>query len=158
MTYKELKERQQKEVNDFPFGFAFSNEQFDEMMNEWGLDSKNDLNKIVSIGAGGFVQKKDLNAMHEMFDRHSQELKDLRKNIKEMQEAFFYQMCNHEYGINLQRDYDVLSCFGNINYHGDNINELEMYFDELGFDDDLRQAYKKASKKYYKLALENEWF
>ena len=36
MKYLELKERQQKEVNDFPFGFAFSNEQFKEMMEKFG--------------------------------------------------------------------------------------------------------------------------
>ena len=31
-SYKEMKERHQAEVNAFPFGFAFSGEQFREMM------------------------------------------------------------------------------------------------------------------------------
>ena len=45
MKYLELKQRQQKEVNDFPFGFAFSNQQFKEMMEKFGL-SENDTDKI----------------------------------------------------------------------------------------------------------------
>ena len=144
-------------MNEFPFGFAFSNSQFDEMMSEWGLNSQTDLDKIVSIGAGGFVQKKDIKAMNEMFTRHKKELKEFKKNIKELENGFYDEMCNHEYGINCQGDYDVLSCFGNIEYH-DNVNELEMYFDELGFNDDERKAYIKASKRYYKDALEGDWF
>ena len=56
--YKELRDRQQAEVNALPLGFAFSNRQFDEMMRGWGLDPEKDLDKIVSIGAGGYIQKK----------------------------------------------------------------------------------------------------
>jgi len=35
--YDEVKNRHQKRVNDFPLGFAFSNEQFKNMMEKWGL-------------------------------------------------------------------------------------------------------------------------
>ena len=48
MKYLELKQRQQKEVNDFPFGFAFSNQQFKEMMEKFGL-KETDTDKIYSI-------------------------------------------------------------------------------------------------------------
>ena len=37
-SYRELRERQQKEFNELPLGFAFSMEQFRGMMEEWGLD------------------------------------------------------------------------------------------------------------------------
>lgn len=37
-SYREMRERQQKEFNELPLGFAFSNEQFAEMMKGWGLD------------------------------------------------------------------------------------------------------------------------
>lgn len=30
--YLKLKNKHQKEINDFPFGFAFSQKQFDDMM------------------------------------------------------------------------------------------------------------------------------
>lgn len=159
MLYTELKKQHEIELNDFPLGFAFSNKQFDEMMNEWGLDADKDIDKIASIGAGGFIQKKDIKAFHEMMDRHQKELKDLRKSIKVMEDAFYHEMCNHEYGINPQADYDVLSCFGHIEYHGNDWkNELSMYCDELGFNDDIKKAYLKAKKRYFKNARENDWF
>lgn len=71
--YKELRDRQQAEVNALPLGFAFGKSQFDEMMRGWGLDPEKDLDKIVSIGAGGYIQKKDRSLMHETFDRHRRE-------------------------------------------------------------------------------------
>ena len=74
--YKELRDRQQAEVNALPLGFAFSNKQFDEMMRGWGLDPEKDLDKIFSIGAGGYVQKKDHSLLHETYNRHERELKE----------------------------------------------------------------------------------
>lgn len=56
--YAEMKKRHQEEVNQLPLGFAFSNKQFEEMMEKWGL-SPADTDKICSIGAGGYIQKKD---------------------------------------------------------------------------------------------------
>jgi hypothetical protein len=35
--YKELKDKHQKEMDAFPLGAAFSNSQFAEMMQKWGL-------------------------------------------------------------------------------------------------------------------------
>ena len=96
MTYQELKERQQKEVNAFPFGFAFSAEQFAEMRKTLPLDEGD---KYYSIGAGGFVRGKDIPAMREMFARHDKEMKELRKSEKELENAFIREMGNHEYCI-----------------------------------------------------------
>lgn len=101
MTYKKLRERQQKEVNDFPFMFAFSEGQFNKGMQEkFGL-SPEDTDKICSIGAGGFVKKEDSGRMHEMFSRHRKELEEAISAdttgtgfIKDM---FYSEMCNHEY-------------------------------------------------------------
>ena len=42
-SYRELRDRQQKEFNELPLGFAFSDKQFDEMMGKWGLDPEKDL-------------------------------------------------------------------------------------------------------------------
>ena len=41
-SYRELRDRQQKEFNELPLGFAFSDKQFDEMMGKWGLDPEKD--------------------------------------------------------------------------------------------------------------------
>ena len=99
--YADLRSRQQKEVNALPLGCAFSNRQFEEMMKGWGLDPEKDLDKIVSIGCGGFIQKKDRTAMHETFDRHKRELKEAVA-ADQTGEGFIFDMflCeldNHEY-------------------------------------------------------------
>ena len=100
--YMELKERQQQEVNALPLGFAFSEKQFNEMMVGWGLDPEKDLDKIVSIGYGGFIQKKDRSLMHETFDRHEREMKEAIA-ADPTGEGFIFDMFlreleNHEYG------------------------------------------------------------
>lgn len=59
-AYAELKARQQQEFNALPLGFAFNDKQFTEMMVKWSLDPDKDIDKILSIGFGGFVQKKML--------------------------------------------------------------------------------------------------
>ena len=55
-----MRNRQQQEVNNLPMRFAFSQKQFNEIMEEWGLDPKKDLDKIARIPFGGFIQKRML--------------------------------------------------------------------------------------------------
>ena len=81
--------------------FAFSQEQFNEVMKEWGLDPKKDLDIIARIPWGGFIQKKDAALMHERFARHHRELQAAvdadptgEGFIKDM---FLYELENHEY-------------------------------------------------------------
>lgn len=71
--YLKLKNKQQKEIDNFPFGFAFSDEQFKEMMNKWGL-TENDTDKIYSLGHGSYIRKADAKAMEYMFNNHSKGL------------------------------------------------------------------------------------
>ena len=72
--YAELRQRQQEEFNALPLGFAFSQKQFDEMMRDWGLDPEKDCGKIYRIPAGGYVQKKDADLLHQTVERHDAEL------------------------------------------------------------------------------------
>ena len=73
-SYRELRDRQQKEFNELPLGFAFSMEQFRGMMEEWGLDPEKDQDKLYRIPGGGFIQRKDHKHFHEVVDRHAAEL------------------------------------------------------------------------------------
>lgn len=135
-TYRQLRERQQKEVNEFPLGFAFSDEQFEKMMAGWGLRKK-DTDKIVSIGAGGFVQKKDRKAMHEMFARHTRELKEaiIEDETGEgfIKGMFKYELANHEY------------CYtGDLE---DTIDALGLTADEINGNDNLRHGLHIAIKE-----------
>lgn len=82
-----------------------------------------------------------------------QNAKDKRKDDFDYQkDAFLKEMFNHEYGINPQGDYEVLSAFGNLK---DCFNEeptLDSYFDDLNFSPTQRQAYLAARQSYYKQA------
>ena len=64
--------------------------------------------------------------------------------------AFLAEMFNHEYGINWQADFDTLSAFGAIRWHGDDAAALLAYFDDLHFSDEQRRAYMDARAEYYR--------
>ena len=130
MTYRELKDKQQQEVNDFPLMFAFGQKQFDEMLAKNNITPKD----IYSIGAGGYVRKTDAPAMSAMFDRHKKELAAAKKQIKFLKEAFIYEMGNHEYCITFDSD-EVLAACG--------ITEEDYKNNE-----DVRKAWKAAKQAY----------
>lgn len=73
---------------------------------------------------------------------------ECQKSYVYMKSAFLKEMYNHEYAINWQNDYDVLSVFGNIEYK--NTDDINCYFDQLEFNDTQRKAYLDARKQYYK--------
>lgn len=132
--YIELKERHQKEINDFPFGFAFSQKQFDNMMiNKFGLTPE-DTDKIYSIGGGGYVRKTDADAMHEMFDRHTKERETAIKENKDdyLYHMFNYELANHEY------------CYtGDVE---DALDALGLTYEEVKADAKMDEALKRAIK------------
>lgn len=74
---------------------------------------------------------------------------DTSNDYEYLKKAFLYEMYNHEYGINWQADWDVLSCFGKIKYHGESDAALEKYFTELNFTEVQRRAYLDARSQYY---------
>lgn len=94
------------------------------------------------------------------FVRHHIELLETLDKLKEntsnnyeyLKNAFLCEMYNHEYGINWQADYDVLSVFGNIKYHGDNAEALQKYFEELNFNETQKRAYLGARNQYFQEA------
>jgi len=98
-TYNELKEAHQKEVNDFTgIFFAFNNDQFREGMEKIGL-TESDTDKIFSLGfGGGYILKSKSKEFAQMFKRHNAELKEFKKNEKQLFDALVYELDNHEYG------------------------------------------------------------
>lgn len=101
-TYAEMRRRQQEEFNKLPMGAAFSTEQFERQMREWGLDPKTDTDKVYSIGFGAFIQKKDAPLFHEVTDRHERELEDAIAADPDgngfIYTMFRYELNNHEFG------------------------------------------------------------
>ena len=135
--YQELKDKHQKEFNEFPIGFAFSNEQFKEQMEKLGL-TVDDEDKIVGIGAGGFIKKDDVDKFNEMNKRHRAEEEDAIKNdatgegyIKDM---FDYELANHEYGYT----YDLT----------DTLASLGLSMEDINKDKRLQNGLNLALKRY----------
>jgi len=99
--YKQLKDKQSKEVNDFPIMFAFSTDQFNEGMKKLNL-LPTDTNKIYSIGGGGYIRKSDSKELDEMGELHSKEMKESIEADKTgnnfIYDMFYYELNNHEYG------------------------------------------------------------
>lgn len=110
--YIEMNNRHQKEMNAFPLGFAFNDEQFDEMMKNWGLDPS-ETDKIMRIPYGGFVRKCDTDAFHEMVERHAAEREVAIKENKNdfLYHMFNYELANHEYSYTGELD-DTLDALG----------------------------------------------
>ena len=113
--YAEMKERQQRVVNDFNgWFFAFSNEQFDEGMKKIGLNPE-ETDKICRIGGGGYILKDRLKAMEFMFDSIHKELEAAIEADTDgtgfIYDMFRYELANHEYGITGELD-ETLDALG----------------------------------------------
>ena len=110
--YAKLRQRQQQEFNALPLGFAFSQKQFDEMMGGWGLDPEKDLDKILRIPGGSFVQKKVADLFHQTMERHDTEMAAAIAEDK-TGEGFIYQneLDNHEYSYTRDTE-DTLDALG----------------------------------------------
>lgn len=137
-NYKELKATHQKEMNEFPLGAAFSNEQFKEMMEKWGL-TENDTDKIYSIGCGCFIRKSDSQRFHDLMERFELEEKAFRKKKKNAIDQFYYELGNHEYCITHDLEPTLNAC-------GITLEEFEK-------DDFLKECMNKARIKYKKAML-----
>lgn len=100
--YEELHQKQRQEVNSLPLGFAFSDQQFNDMMRGWGLDPEQDLDRIYRLGStGGFFKKTDMQLIHSTFRRHKEERETAIAEDKTgegyIYQMFLYEMENHEY-------------------------------------------------------------
>jgi len=101
--YKVLKDRHQKEFNDFPMQFAFSDKQFEEGMAKLGL-SPNDTDKVYGFSnTGGFYLRTDAPRLNEILRRHVKEMQDAIATDTTGEgfilEMFDYELANHEYVI-----------------------------------------------------------
>jgi hypothetical protein len=143
-AYKKMRDRHQREVNEFPMFFAFNDRQFAEGMAKLGLNP-NDIEAIYKLGdTGGYYRRSDAPQFHEMFERH----------IAEMQEAinadkfgngfifdmFCYELANHEY-----------------NYTGDisdTLNALDLTEEDINGNESLRRGLNSAVKEQTKGGFE----
>ena len=138
-TYRQLKNRQQKELDAFLLGAAFGNKQFEEMMRGWGF-AVDDTDKIISIGAGCFIRKSDKEAFFNMFERHNKEMQDAiaadATGDGFICDMFYDELANHEYCIT----YDL----------EETLDALNLTTEQVNADKRLLHGLNKAEKKYMK--------
>ena len=133
--YIELKNKIQKEVDEFPMGFAFSNEQFEKMKEELGVKENSEL---LSIGAGGFIRKTDKEAFNELFNNKAKRIDEAIAEDKTgegfIKDMFLYELANHEYCIT----YDL----------EDTLYALDLTYDEVMNDERLLRGLTLAKNEY----------
>ena len=117
--YLDLKQRHQKEVEDFPIAYAFNGKQLKEAVEKLGATKY----EVTTLGYGTVIKKTDIPAFEELLEDHRHELKMAMKDKEFAYEAFSYEMDNHEYAINWTGDDDVLECF-NLTYA--QLDELDL--------------------------------
>ena len=100
MRYTELKNKIQKRINDFPMGFAFNKEQFEEVKIKLNCDDS----ELVCIGGGSILRKSDRKAFDQLFLDCEQEKRDFLKDDEQLKDALIYELGNHEYGITYNSD------------------------------------------------------
>jgi len=138
--YRELKERQQKEVREFPFFFAYNDNQFIEGMKRFGL-SIEDTDKIYKFGdTGGFYLRTDAARLREMSDRHEAEREaaiaaDKRRNGY-IYHMFRDELINHEFTWTDELD--------------DTLDALGITLEEVNDNPRLKRGLEKAMKDLWR--------
>jgi hypothetical protein len=144
-AYAELRERHQKEINDFPMFFAFSNEQFAGGMARFGLTAE-DTDKIYHLGGtGGYYLRSDSDRFHDML--HRQEVESQAAIAADTTgngfifDMFFFELANHEYGYTLDTS--------------DTLEALNYTFKDIQSNQALLHGFRKACDKIRKEDVHN---
>ena len=96
MLYEEFVNKRQDEFNNFKgVGFAYSNKQFNKLLEKLNTTSDN----LYSIGHGGYILKNRYNDFMDMLIRNDNELDELMKDYDFCLSALKFELFNHEYGI-----------------------------------------------------------
>ena len=161
MKYTEFKDMLQNKVNDLPVFYAFSNEQLDNALDDMWLSLKDMKgNKIVRLGFGAYCLKRDLDSIMSELNAVDDAKRVFIEDYEQAYDAFMYEMGNHEYHINYEGDWDVLSCFG----LDDDVCEYEdgkgaeEYMDAMGLSPVTKAAYHDARGDFLRMADERGWY
>jgi len=101
--YKELKDKQEKELNAFPMFFAFNKQQFNEGMERLGLRPEQTTEILKLRNTGGYIRKSDdanFSSMWSRFNKeHSEAISADETGDGFIFDMFFYELENHEFII-----------------------------------------------------------
>ena len=115
-TYKEMRERQQAEVNALPIAFAFTEERMSELLAEWGItEEEAEAGAISYIGNNGFIRTSDeelvINAFARIRDERQAAIKADTTGTGFIYQMFLYELNNHEFSYTQEVD-DTLNTLG----------------------------------------------
>lgn len=161
MKYTEFKDMLQNKVNDLPMFYALSNEQLDNALDDMGLSLKDMKgNKIVRMGYGAYCLERDLDSIMSELNAVDDAKREFIEDHEQAYDAFMYEMGNHEYHINWQGDWDVLSCFGlddDVCEYEDG-KDVDEYMDAMGLSPVTKAAYRDARGDFLRMAGEKDWY
>ena len=121
-----MAKKHQKELEEFPIAYAFSDEQLKDALEKLGATKEE---CVTVFGHGDIVKRENAKALIKLLERHTEDLKQkLKDDVEFAEAAFLYEMDNHEYAINWSADEDVLDCFS-INWEFIRKNGLQMAYD-----------------------------
>jgi len=144
--YRELKDKQEKELNAFPMFFAFNNKQFNEGMDRLGLRPEQTTEILKLRNTGGYIRKADDAKFTSMWNRFNKEHDDAIKADPTgdgyVFDMFFYELENHEFIITWCID--------------DTLDALGISLDEITDKPNLRHGLNKAIRAIRKNYNDND--
>lgn len=131
-TKQEMEKAHRDDWGKFPIVWAFSDKQFDEGAKRlWNFERSNpeEIRKIVSIGAGGYILSEDVEAYKSLCKQQNAEERAFAKDLKSLVSVILSAMDNHEYSYTRDKE--------------DTMFALQNYADLPYF----AEAWKRAEKK-----------
>ena len=104
MNYREFKQKQENEANQYTegkiyFAFGFSETEVKEKLDKQGVNGA----EVVGIGAGAYVLKECYDDVLRFFDKQAKELKEYTLN--NLNDVLTYEFANYEIEISLSYTY-----------------------------------------------------
>lgn len=97
MNYTELNKNAEDRISNCPIFFAFSDKQFAEGCKKLSVEVPKE--ELTSIGGGGFIKKTDTHIFKKAIEDNEKERKEFFMDMRNLQDAFKYELGNHEYCI-----------------------------------------------------------
>lgn len=112
MKYSKWLKQRQESFSKLPMKAAFGNEQFEQMMHEWGLTtSDEDLKKIRPLVGGAYCLAKDYHLFMEWSKEQEEEQKKFLADEEQLKDALIYEFGNHECGYTMNKWEGVRALF-----------------------------------------------
>lgn len=147
-AYAQMSNQAQAEMNalidSLPVVFAFSPDQLKAAREAKGIA---DDVKLVHAGAGLFGTREALACLEEAAQERTRRIVErVRADEEFAYSAFVYEMGNHEYGINMDPDHDVLEAVYGVDLEAD--QPISHYIETLAMSMSERRAYGRARADY----------